>query len=205
MAAGNTSNAIFYGISNGKIVRQFQNPTERSVSRVNKAGRTVHEEFYDFIDGVITDIGIKSHDEYGKFWSVTLRDTDTGELQNLQFNYSSGYANGFLKALPNVDLGSKVKLAPSAKKEGDKTKTTLFINQYNSAVKWFYTKDNPNGLPPLQKVKVKGKETWDDSDAMEFLEKMVLNEIVPMLRTAKPVTASAPVVVADEDNDDLPF
>lgn len=200
MAAGNNSNALYYGISNGKIVRQFQSKTAHSIERVNKNGKTVHEEFYDYLDGVITDIDTKES-EYGKFWMITLM--DGAEKQILQFNYSSGYANGFLKALPNVDLGSKVKLIPKAEKEGDKTKTTIFINQHGNAVKWFYTKDNPNGLPQLKKVKVKGKDTWDNSDVMEFLENMVKTEIKPMLSQSVPVAAGD-----DSDEDDsegLPF
>lgn len=201
MAAGNSTNAIFYGISNGKIVRQFPTKSEGTIERVNKAGKTVHEKFYDYLDGKILDISVKEHEEYGKFWVVTLQDTESGESQILQFNYSSGYANGFLKALPNVDLTSKVKISPSAKKEGDKTKTTIFINQHGSAVKWYFTKDNPNGMPQLKKIKVKGKDTWDDSDVMEFLEKMVKEEIVPKLKKT-PVAVTAPV--AEEDYD-TPF
>lgn len=195
MAAGNNSNAVFYGISNGKIVRQFNQPTGNSVERVNKNGKTVYEEFYDYIDGIITNIEAREND-YGKFWYVTLN--DGGQTQILQFNYSSGYANAFLKALPNVDLSQKVKLSPKATKEGDKTKTTLFINQHGSAVKWAFTKDAPNGLPELKQVKIKGKVTWDDSDAMDFLENMVKNDILPQLKSQPAAVAN---VQEDEDFD----
>jgi hypothetical protein len=87
--------------------------------------------------------------------------------------YSSGYAAAFLKALPNVDLSKDVQLSPKVTVEGEKKKTTIFLNQDGAPVKWFYTKDNPNGCPGLKKIKVKGVETWDDSEMMEFLEKMV--------------------------------
>lgn len=197
MAAGTNSNAIFYGISNGKIVRQFQNKTATSVERVNKNGKTVHEEFYDYLDGVIVDISVKDN-EWGKFWIVTL--DDAGTRQQLQFNYSSGYANGFLKALPNVDLSEKVKLIPSSKKEGDKTKATIFINQHGEAIKWAFTKDNPNGMPELKQVKIKGKITWDDSDVMEFLEKMINTKILPQLKSFKEVAAEV-----EETDENTPF
>jgi hypothetical protein len=196
MALGNSNNAIFLGISNGKISRQFQTPTEKSISRVNKNGKTVHEEFYDFVEGKITDITTKDSD-YGKFWCVTLQ--DDGDKYVLQFNYSSGYANGFLKTLPNVDMSSIVKLVPKATQEGDKTKTTLFINQNNEGLKWHYTKDAPNGLPPMVKVKVKGKETWDDSDAMEFLEAMARERVLEIVQAKY-----APAVNTQED-EDAPF
>ncbi len=117
MAVGNSSNAIYYSIGNGKICRQFKDKTANSKERVNKNGKTVHEEFYDYIDGVITNIDTKDSD-YGKFWMITLSDGEQSQV--LQFNYSSGYANAFLKCLPNVDLQAKVKIIPSLKVEGDK-------------------------------------------------------------------------------------
>lgn len=192
MAAGQSNTGIFYGISNGKIVRQFQSKTARSVERTNKNGKQVHEEFYDYLDGIITGITTKDHTDYGKFWVITLKDGEQDQI--LQFNYSSGYANGFLKALPNVDLTSKVKLSPSAKTEDGKTKTTLFINQHGKAIKWFYTKETPNGIPELRQQKVKGKIVWDDSDIMEFLEKMVKTDIQPLLGSTK----EAPVGIPEE-------
>ena len=58
---------------------------------------------------------------------------------------------------------------PNAKKVNDKTKTTIFVAQNDKAAKWYYTRDNPNGLPQLKKIKIKGKEAWDDTEVMEFL------------------------------------
>jgi hypothetical protein len=197
MAAGILLNAIFYNISNGKIVRQFPNTTNHSIARINKNGKTVHEEFYDYLDGVILDIAVKEHEEYGKFWNIVLKDRE-GFIQNLQFAYSSGYAMGFLKALPNVDLSKELKIIPNAKKDGDKTKTTVFINQFEKSIKWHYTRENPNGLPLLKKIKIKGKDTWDDTDVMEFLESMVTNKILPKL--------SNEIVTEEvEKKNDLPF
>ena len=115
MAAVKLYEAIFYTISNGKIVRQFQNKTANSIERVNKNGRLVHEELYDYLDGAIIDIGVRKHEEYGKFWSITLKDQE-GTIQNLQFRYSSGYAAGFLKALPNIDVKKSIRLYQMPKK-----------------------------------------------------------------------------------------
>jgi hypothetical protein len=201
MAVGNSSNAIYYSISDGKVSRQFKEPTPNSKERVNKNGRTVFEEFYDYIDGTITAISTKES-EYGKFWMITLSDGEHNQV--LQFNYSSGYANAFLKCLPNIDIQARVKIIPSLKMEGDKKKATLFVTQHGQPVKWFYTKDNPNGLPQLKQIKVKGKVTWDDSDSMEFLEKMVMTEIVPRLPKGDSVTAASDVE-PEETMEDAPF
>jgi hypothetical protein len=202
MGVGISSNTVYYSISNGKIVRQFPNKTESSIERINKNQRTVHEEFYDFLDGVLSDIYIKES-EYGRFWNVVLQDDRSGVKQILQVNYSSGYALGFLKALPNVDVKRAIKIIPNAKKDGEKTKTTIFIKQGDSSLKWYFTKDQPNGLPPLKKVRVKGKEIWDDSLAMDFLEKMVKTKILPKL-----IKGSAERSITSESvigDDGLPF
>jgi hypothetical protein len=201
MSVGNSSNAAFYNISNGKICRQFKSPTANSKERVNMNGKTVHEEHYDYIDGIITDIQTRDS-EYGKSWNITLE--DEGQSQVLQMPYSSGYSNSFLKTLPNVDLTQKVKLIPKLTIENEKKKTTLFVNQRGVAIKWAFTKDNPGDMPQLKKIKVKGKEVYDDSEIMEFLENMVVNEIVPKLKKAKAPVETEPEEVL-EDDEKLPF
>lgn len=202
MSVGNSQNLKFYSINFGKICRNVKQPTETSRTRVNQNGKTVHEEYYDFIDGLIRWLEITEHKEYGKFWKVTLEDAESGEMQILQFNHSSGFAQGFLKALPNIDLTQKVKIIPSQKKEGEKTKSTIFLNQHGKAAKWAFTKDNPNGLPELKQIKRKGKMEWDDSDIMEFLEAMVTESILPQLKKPAAANVQAPVQADESDNQD---
>lgn len=190
MGAVNFSNAIYLSITDGKISRRVKEATDTSVSRLTKEGKLVHEELFQAWKGKITAISTKEND-YGKQWLVTLSDEDGDAI--LQMPYSSGYSAAFLKTLPNVDLSKDVVLVPKLTKEGDKKKTTLFVNQNGAALKWAYTKDNPQGLPELAQIKVKGKITWDDSDLMEFLENMVTNEILPKLgKQTAPVTEAPP-------------
>lgn len=187
MGAIKQSNAIYLSIADGKISRRFASATEESVQRTTKEGKIVHEEFYKAWDGLITDIHFKDHPEYGKFLNVTIRDNDQEAI--LQMKFSSGYAMAFLKTLPNADLSSRVIIAPNMKMEGDKKKTSLFITQHGKALKWAFTRENPNGLPELVKAKFKGVVQYDDTDILEFLEKMVNEEIIPKLKTiaaAKP-------------------
>jgi hypothetical protein len=174
-----SESVIFLQIANGKIVRQMKQKVENSVSRVNKLGREVHELFYDSITGVISDVTTRES-EYGKSWVISIK--SEGKLYKLEFNYSSGYATTFLKALPNVSFGDSVTLSPKLIIDGDKKKSVLFISQDGKGLKHFFTKDNPNGLPDLKKIKIKGKDSWDDSDRMEFLEEYVKHNIIPMLK-----------------------
>ena len=174
-----SDSVIFLQIANGKIVRQSKTPVEGSVSRINKLGREVHELFYNSLTGIIKDITTRESD-YGKSWIVKIN--SDGRSYQLEFNYSSGYATTFLKALPNVKFNQLVTLSPKLIIDGDKKKSVLFISQDGKGLKHYFTKDNPNGLPDLKKIKIKGKESWDDSDRMEFLEQYVQNNIIPMLK-----------------------
>jgi hypothetical protein len=104
--------------------------------------------------------------------------------------------------LPNVDLSKEIQLIPKLSVEGDKKKTTLFVNQEGHSLKRFYTKENPQGLPELQQIKVKGKMQYDDSNIMDFLEKMVVTDILPKLsKTATP----EPAMAGEETEDEMPF
>lgn len=191
MGAVEFNNAIFLNITEGKLARRVQSPNDKSVTRVTKTGKTVHEVFYRGWKGRITNIRTREN-EYGKDWLITLTDEQGDAI--IQMPYSSGYSGAFLKALPNVDLSKEIQLTPSLKVEGDKKSVTVFINQGGQPIKWAFTKDTPNGLPPMVKIKVKGKDTWDDSDQMAFLEKMVNEQILPKLKT-QPAQAEA-----DEDS-----
>lgn len=201
MGAVEQSNAIYLSISNGQICRRVSKKTSKSQERVNKNGVTVHEEFHKGWKGRITAIAVRDHKDYGKFWNITLTDSDGDAI--LQMKYSSGYATAFLKTLPNIDLTSDVIITPNMKIEGDKKKATVFVTQHGVALKHYYNRDNPNGLPELKKIRVKGKDTWDDSDMAEFLENMVNTEIVPKLGQAPAVVTEGEEEPAGDD--DLPF
>jgi hypothetical protein len=106
----NEGRGMFLNISNGKIVRQHQNPVEGvTVTRENKNGKVVHEETFDSITGVITSIKSKET-PFGMVWEVTV--TDGEETFILSWNYSSRYTNHFFRALPNIDIAQGVKINP---------------------------------------------------------------------------------------------
>ena len=122
----NQSAGVFLQVSKGKLVRQFSNPTEKSVVRVNKNGKTVHEEFYDSLTARLQDIKVKDSD-FGKFWTLTFNDGQTNYFIDL--NYSGGYAISFLKTLPNADLSQDMTIVPKYTEDGDKKSSVIFINQ----------------------------------------------------------------------------
>jgi hypothetical protein len=192
LQSNTNGNGVFLSITNGKLVRQFKQPTDKSVKRINKLGREVHEEFYDSLSGYITDIKTKES-EYGKFWVVTVKDQEFTYF--IELKYSSGYAVSFLKALPNVSFSNVVTLTPKLTIDGDKKSSVLFINQHGVGLKHYWNKANPGELPQLKQIKVKGVTTWDDTERMEYLEEYVKNNILPMIKP----------VLSDYTEDSIPF
>jgi hypothetical protein len=187
------SKGVFLSITNGKLVRQFASPTEKSVSRVNKMGREVHEEFYDSLSGWLTDIKTKES-EYGKSWVLVLKDEEGS--YNLEMKYSSGYATSFLKAIPNATLSEVITLSPKLIVDGDKKQSVLFISQNGKGLKHFWTKDNPRDLPPMVKKKVRGVDIWDDTERMDYLENYIKDNILPKIK---------PTLQDVNEGDDTPF
>ncbi len=167
----------------------------------------MHEIFHDAFTAKLLNIRTKDS-EYGKNWEFDFKDGD--ESYTLQLSYSNSFAKGILKMLPNVDFNKEMKIQPSQKQEGDKTKSSIFISQDGNTLKHAYTKDNPNGLPQMEQITVKGDLVWDDTKQLAFLHEMVQRDILPKLpkEAVAPTGASEPLAVDEtgaktEDDDDF--
>ncbi len=163
----------FLGIANGKLVKRVSAPTPDSTQRTTKTGKVVNEVFFKDVSGLIKKIEEKTTD-FGRLLSLTVSDGDDKYI--IDMNFSSRYASSFLKCFPNLDLTKDVKIMPwemNDKQDATKkiTGITCYQDDGNGWAKIVpgHTKDNPNGLPPMVKVKVKGQEVWDDSEMMVFL------------------------------------
>ncbi len=169
-----SSNTIYLSVADGNLVRSFREATSESTQRVTKTGKLVHEEKYKDLTGLLVGAETKEND-FGKQWCLKFKDGEDNYIVNMP--YSSRYSSSFLKALPNIDLTKLVKFMPwSMTDKNDATKKvtgiTMYQNDGNGFVKIApaFTKDNPNGLPEMKQIKVKGKIIWDDSDMTDFLE-----------------------------------
>ena len=190
------TNLTYLSVSDGNLTRQHKQANDRTTERVTKTGKLVFEERFKDLTGIITNVNTREND-YGKQWQLTFEDGSDTYIVSMP--YSSRYASSFLKALPNIDIAQPLRFMPWAMKDkNDVSKTVTGITCYQNGVKIApaYTREEPNGLPQMIKIKVKGKEQWDDSDLMLFLENMVVNvfdEINKDLSTAS------------HDNDETPF
>lgn len=192
----------FFTILNGKFCVRVAPETPNAVARVNKLGKTVYEVYHDSFTGKLVNIRTKDS-EYGKNWEFDFRDGEA--VWTLQLSYSNSYATNILKILPNADLTQEMKMQPSQKVEDGKTKSSLFISQNGTTLKHAYTKDNPNGLPPMVKLIVKGQEVWDDTDRLVFLQAMVDRDILPKLPkdNKAPVSRSEEPLAVDGGDDEV--
>lgn len=172
--------------------------TPGAVTRVNKKNVTVHELFYDSFTGKLLSIR-KRESPYGPQWEFDFKDNE--DVYTLQLSYSNSYAKNFLKILPNADSTQEMKVQPSEKIVDGKAKSSLFVSQNGVTLKHAYTKDNPNGLPPMEQIMVKGVPTWDDTKALVFLQEMLDRDIIPKLPKDAVATQLAPAA-APKDKDD---
>lgn len=197
MGLENREGGNFITILNGKFCQRVPEGTEGAVARVNKLGKTVYEKFYDSFTAKL--INIKTQDgAYGKNWLFVFK--DSGDVYNLQLSYSNSFATAFLKMLPNIDLTKEMKLSPSVKEVDGKNKSSLFVNQDGQTVKHAYTRENPNGMPDLKEVVIKGQKMWDDTDRIAFLHKMVDENIISKLPKQEDTT---PASTAEKSAQDL--
>lgn len=181
MALENRQKGKYITILGGKFSQKVDENTEGAVMRTNKLGKNVWELFYDSFTGQLTGISIKDSNDYGKTWNFHF--VDEGEEYHIQLSYSNSYAKALLKMLPNIDVSKPFTLSPSLKMVDGKNQSSLFVYQDGNPIKHAYTKDTPD-YPKMKKIKVKGKESWDDSDQLDFLLEMVNRDIMPKLDQA---------------------
>jgi hypothetical protein len=126
---------------------------------------------FDAIEGKLTDAKITDEEFEGHpYKQLALNIYDGEENSILTMRIGSGYCNAFCKILPNIDLTEtfEISAGTNVNKEGKKI-SSVFVKQFGKSVKWYFTKENNNGLP--QPVKIKnyyGKEIWDFNDQINF-------------------------------------
>jgi hypothetical protein len=170
------SSAIYLAVFNGKITRRVEAGTPNANQRENKNGKVVHELTYDKLSGRLSNIEFRDGD-YGREIHFTLK--DELDIFRLQLPYSSKVAKSIIMRLLKCDLSANLEIHTGWDKE--KESTFSYITQNGEVVKSAYTKEEPNGLPPMEQKKMKGKEVWDDSEQLEFLGEMIKKEIMPKL------------------------
>lgn len=204
----------YFNIVEGKLTIRVPEGTPNALTRTNKIGKTVHEVKHDSFTGKIDSI-TTSDSPYGKNWEIDFKANDES-IWTLQLGYSSSFAKALLKKLPNIDLTNDVTISPFSgeitQDDGTKKKiSTITVYQNGVKIEPFYNKENPNGLPQMELITVKGVETWDDTKQLKFLEEMVKTTMQSVSKTSTPQTIEEMQEALKDDNvvlideEDLPF
>jgi hypothetical protein len=174
-----------------------------------------HENPYDQLEGQVVNLSYKDENFNGqdvKKFQILVFDGDDKYM--LSFPVESPAYSSFISFAKNVDLSEPITLHCLGKEVEDKSgkkgiRTSILISQNEKFAKAFYTKDHKNGLPDFKKLKISGKEVWDKTDYLDFLENVVENELKPQLPGFK---NDAKVIFKEEESpkeleyiDDLPF
>jgi len=175
MGLGNSSASKTYlGIKEGKVAhRKGDNSTD----------------YYDHITGYLTDAYIKEDGKFGRELHLVIRDGQ--DLYVLQMRLESGYARSFLRLIKNAALAEPFTIIPMYKVTEETQQAGMIVMQNGVALKWYYTRNHPNGLPELEPCKMKDPKTgklvdgWDNTKQMEYLVNMLITEIRPALTPAK--------------------
>jgi hypothetical protein len=196
MGLNNTNAKTHYlSIQGGKIAQRVQEATAFTRTRTLETGKVIHELLYDNAEGILSAITTREG-TYGKELHITLK--DDGGTYVLQVKLSSGAASSFLRALPNVNLTAPLMIIPKTQDKDGVKRTSIILSQNNAGVKWAFTKDAPGDLPAMKQIKVKGVAQWDDSEQLEYFEKMILD-------INNKLSAIVPPVENAEATHDLPF
>lgn len=205
MALYNTARKTYLTVYDGKFTQRVQEGTVGATARMTKPatgeGKLVHELYFGNLSGRITDIYTRDG-IYGKTWNIDVNDGTNN--YSLQFGYSDGLAISFLKMLLNVDFSKDIVFSVSKKfdPKDNKDKTSLFLSQDGETIKHAFTMANPNGLPEMKQVVVNGKEIWDSTERLAFLQNMVDTQILPKLNR-EPSTGNE--VVGNTVKNEKPF
>ena len=195
----------YFYVLRDKFVTKANKDEAGAVERVNKNKETVYEHQYDAVRGKITNIRLvkklfKRGDEWR--WDVTLTMEQHQIVVSLPF--SSRVSKGILLRLPNIDLTEMVKLKAFYFEETNKQVMVVYQGQgLKDKVLAFFTKDNPNGLPPMERITRKGQEEWDDTKQLKWLWEY-MNKNYPYL-TVEPEPEPAPPKPKPEPKPDGPF
>lgn len=154
----NTGRATFVNIKEGQLYTK------------EKAG--AEPEFFGSLSGSIVKIDFKEDEYQGKKFEIcAVTIVDKGERFLLQMRTDSGYFRGFCNSLRTGDATLPVTLIPSSKKENDKPKTTIFVNQNGKSLKHAFVKDNMGDLPPVESREWKGNIEWDGTAQIAYWKK----------------------------------
>lgn len=140
------------------------------------------EHGFEEMDGTITDVYLKDEVYNGipnrKVYFVL---EDGVERMIIGFNIEATMTCNLIGFLKNADFSKPLSFVPKfevVKKDGVEYKRkSVLVSQNGSFMKSHFTKENPNGLPAMQKIERRGgKVEWVKDEMLDFLENIITGE-----------------------------
>jgi len=196
-----SSNTFYYHLFNGQICRTTKAGTEGAQQRINKNGEEVFEVFVGGLEGMLVGIEKRSFEIAGQTeysWNFTIDDGERRCVLGVPEN--SQIARQLISRLPDVDMNKSVAITTGTGHDIEKDKDFQWCNvhQGKDKLQSNFTKDNPNGMPPLKVVTFKGKEQYDNTDQLAFFDKLVHEVIIPRIKAVSETLASNPGDLSDD-------
>jgi hypothetical protein len=179
----NTGGVRYLNFMSGQFVQRVNEGTTdaepRELEKGPNKGKIVHELKFDTYEGQILGMETEAS-EYGQrlhiFMDIsTPQQADT--TAKISLPLSSSAAKGLLSRLPIINLSEDVVLKGYNIENKETGRFGSYLVPYQNGEKLApqFTREVPNGLPAMKKVKIKGVEQWDDSDQLEFFENLIKN------------------------------
>ena len=148
-------------------------------------GRGSESGVADAIEGVITGIKYEDHEfewqtRQIKKHNIIISIQDGSEKYTLTESADSRAGLQLQNKLLNTQVGDRISISPTKENGVDKDgkpivmTSGVFVNIGRNSVPQKYNKANPGDLPPWKKFVVNGKDIWDKTDQLNFLEQELL-------------------------------
>ncbi|MDR0618305.1 MAG: hypothetical protein LBG17_00205 [Bacteroidales bacterium] len=206
----NYNSTLFITIRDGKIIVPVEQPTDTSVQRTNKMGRTVNEEQYEQLNAVLQRVELRKNDKYGNQWCVHLMDSATLEQFSLQLPESGGNTWSLLNRLLNVNKDEEISIQPYCFIPAGETKERrgcTVRRMDNTKVEPYVTRDNAQGCPDIIPVEFKGETRYDDTARIAWLAAKFTEKFGEQQAQSNTPQNAPNIVEPDTDTEptDLPF
>lgn len=107
-----------------------------------------------------------------------------GQAAVLDLAYGKAAYRTFVRCAENVDWTQPVKFS-AWKDKGKENATAFCLSQNETPIKWKFTRDNPNGMPPpVEQKSVGGESKWDWTAQEIWLKERIDEVVVPAIERA---------------------
>jgi hypothetical protein len=196
------TNAMHLSIKDWSLWQEIKNKAEgcETIKVTNPEDKTVLDKYgykYESLVGRVVHLAEYKREWKGKVFSgFKLHVQDGADKFILDMPYTSRILRNFLHTCPNMNWSKPLSIrAFKGKNDKGEPEQAIWFQQDEQTVKFYFTKDNPHGMPaPKQHPRT---QKWDFSEQQEWLIERMMNDTAPAIAAAAAKFAP-PIAKADE-------